>query len=168
MAIQFSQLPLKLTQYFFPVSVFNFIPVKSKDEKWTLAPSFQISTTISKNKDHPEIFEVRVGVNCPEDAPDGKKYNLSFKVEALGFFVNTSKEEETEQIRQIIQLNASAILIGAIREHIASVTSKSPFGTYYLPSLHLRIEKDDVPEPAIKKEPDKKTTLKKKKTVKKK
>ena len=78
--------------------------------------------------------------------------------------MNEDPAEETDDIILRIQVTASSVLIGMIREHIAAVTSGSPIGTHYIPPIQIAIK--DEPKSKEKNAKDSKPKSIRKSTVK--
>lgn len=145
MSIQFSTLPLKIHGYFFPESQINYTAMLKADDQFCVSKNLTISTSVTPNKERPETLEITVRVKTVADAPPDKPYNLEFDICALGFFENMDKKTEiTEEVKNIIHANGAAILIGAIRERLASSTASSPFGIYILPSIRVNIAHEET------------------------
>ena len=138
-------MPLKLQNYFFSDCHIVYTPATSENDKFSMPANFSVSTKIDEVKNHPGIWNIGVRVETLKTPDDTNRwYNFEFQIEAIGFFENTDESDVTEKIKQMIHANGAAILLGAIRERLASATATSPFGPYYLPALSLRFEKDKI------------------------
>lgn len=138
MAIQFQLLPLKILDYHFTeCSVTVLPPGKGDDHQYKMSKEFNISTYFDVVPNLAETAQVRVCITLPNNPPEGERFNLYFNIDVVGLFENISKKEKLDDIKDIVQINATAMLTSAARERLAVMTAGSPYGKYILPALSI-------------------------------
>ncbi|NLD04302.1 MAG: hypothetical protein GX672_00180 [Synergistaceae bacterium] len=159
-------LPLKICSRFFEKTCVSIIPPAGDigEENGVFLPeSFNVAFHIGKVKDMPKCWDCSVSIQSLPRG-DNKPLTLEYEVVAGGRFMNEDPAEETDDIILRIQVTASSVLIGMIREHIAAVTSGSPIGTHYIPPIQIAIK--DEPKSKEKNAKDSKPKSIRKSTVK--
>ena len=138
MAIRFQLLPLKILDYHFTeCSVTVMPPEKGEPFQYKMSKEFSISTNFDVVPDLAETAQVRVRIALPNNPPEGERYNLYFNIDVVGLFENMSKKEKLADIKEIVEINAAAMLTSAVRERLAAMTAGSPYGKYILPALSI-------------------------------
>lgn len=82
------------------------------------------------NKQDDEIYQVGVGVTVAKEVPSDQ---CGIDVFGIGTFTFTEPLSEEEKV-QILVHNGPNLVYGGIREVIASVSARGPYGEYYLPA----------------------------------
>lgn len=88
-----------------------------------------------------------VGVAVIIANEEGKKAPYSIHVSAKGFFDWIGRETEVVEMRDLIVVNGTSILYGAIREMVSNVTSRSMAGPLLLPSFNFIDKKPSLLSP---------------------
>lgn len=138
MAVQFNLLPLRILDYHFSeCSVTVIPPEKEDDTQYKISKEFSISTNFDVVPNSEEILRARVRITLPNNPPEGERFNLYFNIDVVGLFENMSKKEKLAEVKDIVEINAAAILVSAIRERLSVLTAGSPYGKYILPALSV-------------------------------
>ncbi|MDD3915204.1 MAG: hypothetical protein PHF76_11230 [Bacteroidales bacterium] len=132
-------LPLKICNRFLEkVSIIINLHAGDSNEKneMVLPESFNVAFRFGKVRNMPKYWDCSVSIQSAQRA-DGKQLALEYEVIAFGRFLNEDPNDETEDIIPRIHVTASSVLVGMIREHIATVTAGSPIGTYCIPPIQI-------------------------------
>lgn len=143
MQLQMSLSPLKLHKYFFPI--FDIQYTVKKEEGVDLSFPLDVNLTVGINKaasgDAYEVyarFMTKSGNNNIEN-----KYPFKFDICVLGLFSLVDKTiEVTEEVKVDIQNMALPVLLGAMRERLASATASYPTGVIVLPIFSITCAND--------------------------
>lgn len=133
---------VRLNQYFFPET--HVRALESHDPAGTRTGtvhsiSFHVDVVPTKKMQH------GVSVIFETDDEGGNNPPYSFRIVAYGLFEPESAE--TEDLIGDYQNNLEAVaiqvLFGAIREHLAAITARSPWSTFVAGAAHIQRRKDD-------------------------
>jgi preprotein translocase subunit SecB len=112
--------------------------------------SFEVShlITVLQSEEDPTQWNTKFGVRI-ENKPDQETAQYTGEIIIAGHFTLDAKFPE-EKAEQMVYLNSGAMLYGAIRELVTSLTSQSIHGELILPAIDAR---SFLPEAADKEEP---------------
>lgn len=139
------EFPIRLENSFFPVQEVRAIPEHNIEE--TRAGSeILITHHVEELSDRNNAFGVFVTLRLDEEKSKNPPY--FFELSAYGIFtIDEESEIPTEASRGMLEFSAIQILIGAIRERLASLTSRAPWGTFTLGIVPIAITpKNEEPE----------------------
>ncbi|HKR46038.1 MAG TPA: hypothetical protein VJU59_41330 [Paraburkholderia sp.] len=92
----------------------------------------QVAAPIEQSS--PYRFALKLGLKClPKEADDPFPY--SFDVEAEGFFEVIAEDEQ--KAHKLVVANGAAVLYGAIREQMLTLTGRFPQGPMMLPTVNF-------------------------------
>ena len=134
---------VRVSQYFFPET--HVVALAAHDPSGERHGS---CVNLEHRIDDIEGDQLQHGVSVTLTSNDEKGVNppYQFKIEAYGLFMPVS--EETDELIQAYHDNfetvAVQILMGAIREHLASITSRGPWTTFI--ASVATINQETVPE----------------------
>ena len=137
-------LPLKICSRFFEKTniVINLSAIDSDKKNGTILPeSFSVAFRFGKVKNMPKYWDCSVSIQSVQ-REDKKPLALEYEVIACGRFLNEDTSDETEDIIPRIHVTASSVLVGMIREHISTITSGSPIGTYCIPPIQIAVRNE--------------------------
>ncbi|WBE25055.1 protein-export chaperone SecB [Denitrificimonas caeni] len=146
MSIQLS--PLQLMQMTFTkTQVEVFETVEDAGEFW--APQFDfegvnllVENTIGQQENNTTDFMVALRVAVLNEADAVKKAPYTFDIAVQGVF-KLAESFTCEDRRDLVRVNGSAMLYGAIRDMLQQITARSMYGTLLLPTLHFLPESTD-------------------------
>lgn len=85
--------------------------------------------------DNTAVVAIRLQINQKGEERDD---DAPFWIEAeYTASFNWTDDMPEEEIEKFLRINASAVLIGYIRPHVAALTASSPFPTYNLPFVNV-------------------------------
>ncbi|MEW6563305.1 MAG: hypothetical protein AB1400_08770 [Pseudomonadota bacterium] len=123
-----SQFPLQLKQYFFTQIECNANPeyrpegTVNIDSKFVAAPS----------EDGPGVFTAELSMWVNEETSENPPYFIKIS----GFCVlQAAPDVSPEMANQLAVTSGAQVLVGAIREEIARLTARGPWGTFMLPLI---------------------------------
>jgi preprotein translocase subunit SecB len=125
-----------LIQYFFPETFVRAVP--DHDRAGTNDGTVQhLTHQIEELQTDTLQHGVSIRVSTDDDKSENQPY--SYSIEAYGIFGPTSAEsdQEIEDYRKNVEIVGVQILLGAIREHLASVTARSPWSTFIMGTANL-------------------------------
>ena len=102
------------------------------DPTSTRVPVFQTTTSRGKKADDPKRWKVDLQIRTPEQNESSQPYNIV--VELSGIFEVPDSTPETDW-ESFIAVNAPAVLFGAARELVGSITARGLFPAVILPSV---------------------------------
>lgn len=123
--------PLQLKYYF--IESFQITAQKAYDRKKSgknMTDILKSDTKFLANKANPKLWQVKLNILCKPDISDNVPYE--FNLSLVGFF-----EVDDPKQKDIVYINAPAMLYSAAREIIASITGRGPWGSVILPSINF-------------------------------
>lgn len=127
--------PLRLKEYSFPVQSVRANPeFRPQDERdgAKIAISFEFGKV---DDDDVWIADLKIST----DETEGTNPPYFFEIQAFGIF-----EMETGADEQVVttsgRIACFQVLAGAIREHIATLTSRAPWGVHFVNIIPIRIK----------------------------
>lgn len=140
MSIQLS--PLQLVQMFFTKTrVEIFEDAGAADETW--APQFDfagvnllVENTVGQQENNTTDFLVALRVAVLNEADAVKKAPYTFDIAVQGVF-NLAEDFACDDRTDLVRVNGSAMLYGAIRDMLQQITARSMLGTLLLPTLRF-------------------------------
>lgn len=144
--------PLEISSYFYP-AVTVAADAEFEPGKDTATPHIEVKVSVDhvENNTYQVALEITLG---PEN--DKKRQPYAIELVAIGIFHVDPNFPDPEKL---LRLNGAAILYGAAREFIITITSRGPWGPVTVPSISFLREEDVKPSEATKK-PEKKSTKK--------
>ena len=140
MSIQLS--PLQLVQMVFTKTrVETFEDADGLGEIW--APQFDfegvnllVENTVGQQESNTTDFLVALRVAVLNEADAVKKAPYAFDIAVQGVF-KLAEDFACDDRRDLVRVNGSAMLYGAIRDILQQITARSMLGTLLLPTLHF-------------------------------
>lgn len=132
--------PLRLERYLFPVQEVRANPAHDPS-KGLHGSHVRSDVHVAQVDEQPRRIVVEVSVCLDEAASDNPPY--FFNITAFGVFI--AEESATyDAAASLASLHGPQVLIGAIREHLALLTSRAPWGPFVLNivPLHISTEPD--------------------------
>jgi preprotein translocase subunit SecB len=123
--------PLQVKHYF--IESFQITAIKAFDRKKAVKNIEDILKSDTKylvNKTNPKSWQVQLNILLKPDISDNIPYE--FNLSLVGFF-----EIDDPKQKDIVYINAPAMLYSAAREIIASITGRGPWGSVILPSINF-------------------------------
>jgi preprotein translocase subunit SecB len=142
--------PLEISSYFFPaVSVAADAEFKPAED--TSPPHIEVKVSVDhvENNTYQVALEITFG---PEN--EEKKQPYAIEMIAIGIFHVAPDFPDPEKL---MRLNGAAILYGAAREFLITITSRGPWGAVTIPSISFLRPEDIEPHKATKKSKKKAT-----------
>jgi preprotein translocase subunit SecB len=128
--------PAKLIRYFFPVQEVQGNPEhQSENEQQT---AIRISANFTSIENASRNYIVEITVQLDEDKSENPPY--FFKIESFGIFEAADENLNDDQAKSLATTTGAQILIGAIRERIATMTSRGPWGILNLNTIPLVVD----------------------------
>lgn len=125
-----------LIQYFFPETFVRAVP----DHDRTGTSTGTVQHLTHQIEELPtETLQHGVSVRISTDDEKSENQPYSYIVEAYGIFkpTLTESDQEIEDYRKNVEIVGIQILLGAIREHLAGVTARSPWSTFIMGTANL-------------------------------
>ncbi|MFK0570339.1 hypothetical protein [Endozoicomonas sp.] len=146
MSVDVSFSPIQVKQLLFKkVLIEPRKPVDDDEGLW--APQFDfegveiktdIMTAYDENEDDPTHFMVCVRIQIANEKKDGAKlapYTVDVEGQA---FIHLLAPFPAEMRESIVSVNGSTVVVGAIRELVSQLTSRSLYGPMVLPTLRFQ------------------------------
>ena len=115
----------------------------SEDINESLAPQFDfegvkllVENTVGQQENNTTDFMVALRVAVLNEADAVKKAPYTFDIAVQGVF-QLAADFECKDRRDLVRVNGSAMLYGAVRDMLQQITSRSMLGTLLLPTLHF-------------------------------
>lgn len=122
------QCPLQLERYFFPhqevIANPDYIVDGRKD-----GSKLKSEVNIDSIEGKKGAFAVEVTISLDKETSDNPAY--FFRIQAYGLF-NDVSDLPREDAQAFAETAGVAILVGAIRERLADMTCRGPWGTYMM------------------------------------
>lgn len=135
--------PLEISSYFFP-SISVAADPEFKPGEDTIPPHIEVKVSV----DHVENNTYQVALEITlEPENEEKKQPYAIELIAVGIF---HVAPDFPDPGKLMQLNAAAILYGAAREFLITITSRGPWGAVTLPSISFLRSKDSDSQEATK------------------
>ena len=117
------------------------------------------TAAVQGQEDDPRDFMIELNVGITNEKNVHAPYKIDIGV--LGLFEISEKIEKDERVN-IVTVNGSSLLYGAIREQVSTITSRSYLGTMVLPTMDFRdhIQGNQTIEEKAEKKPEKKAEKK--------
>ena len=97
------------------------------------------------SEDH-DNFRIGMSINFQKKKGSKKgAVRYSGKVNLIGYFSLTDSVKD-EMKEKLLMTNGMSLLYGAAREHVASITSRGPWDSFYLPCVSFRPDEKSVDE----------------------
>lgn len=132
--------PLRLEQYFFTKQEVRANPThdQSKNKLGSVVNHHCASTVV---EGRPNTLAVECSIMLDEAQSDNPPY--FFSITAFGVFtLENEKEFSDDRAKQMATAFGLQVLIGAIREQIAALTSRGPWGVFLLNIFTVNVERD--------------------------
>lgn len=130
---------VKIVRYFFPETY-----VKAHQDHDPSGVKDGTVQTVSHNIEELPTENLRHGVSVRVSSDESQSENqpYTYVVEAFGIFEPdlSDSEEKVEDYRNNVGVVGVQTLFGAIREHLASVTARSPWSTFTINTVNIVIE----------------------------
>lgn len=107
------------------------------------------------NEKHPGVWMVPLHLKYESKSSDNVPY--SFSINIVGFF-RVHEEYPKDKAEDLIHINAPAMLFGAAREVIGSISGRGPWGPILLPSVNFIPKKKKGSLRTVKRKTKKKRT----------
>lgn len=134
--------PLQLVQMMFTKTRVETNEL-SEDINESLAPQFDfdgvkllVENTVGQQKNNTTDFMVALRVAVLNEADAVKKAPYTFDIAVQGVF-KLAADFECNDRRDLVRVNGSAMLYGAVRDMLQQITARSILGTLLLPTLHF-------------------------------
>lgn len=115
----------------FPKVNIEAVPEHDTDES---VEDLQIGLSSSTSQDKEHTIHTNVILENNDHIENNLPYKLDVHVYAT-FDCNTDLSKLADKIRKEIAIDISTMVIGSLREIIASITSRAPWGTYIVPFI---------------------------------
>lgn len=129
--------PLRLDRYFFTEQQVIANPDYQANSGQQV--DFRVDASASQIEGQPGRYGITAKVESNPEKSDNPPY--SFAITAFGVIATTEGVECVLAEAQI-ETSAAQLLIGAIRERLAELTARGPWGTLYLDFVPIRIKID--------------------------
>jgi len=132
-------LPLQLKEYFFPRQRVDANPNHdpAADIKVILDMRLDFNRVESASSD----YGLSLTVDLDEDSSQNHPYGFSMQV----FGVLSANDDVTEDVaRAFGETQIAQMLIGAVREHLATLTARGPWGPYFMELIPIKPKVEDA------------------------
>lgn len=127
---------LQLNQYYFPHQEVRANPAHDPSGfKNGAVVNFALNAGILSANTHQHYVEIIAEVD--ESASTNPAY--FFKIQAFGLFT-TDDSLTQDEAKALVAAHGSQVLIGSIRDHLVSLTSRGPWGSIYLNVITLHMQ----------------------------
>lgn len=123
-----SRFPLRLEEYYFPIQEVVANPSFSRSGNRN-GSKLRSNLTITRQNGAAGKWLVELVIDVDQDASENPPY--FFRIQAFGVFALEEGEQEALAQSAMATLGAQ-ILVGAIRERLASLTARAPWGQFFL------------------------------------
>jgi preprotein translocase subunit SecB len=137
--------PPQLDRYFFPYQEVRANPEHDANENWS-GTKVKANVNCFPVDEGVNTFAVELVVSSDDESSENPPY--FFNIQVFGYLVVES-EIELATAQRIAEATGTTVLVGAIREHLASLTARGPWGTFLLPVLSLNTGADKPTETGI-------------------
>ena len=137
--------PLKLRNFYtlesliqtvFPKATEEQVDIDTTDEQIPFVPDLDLNFDILDNPANQEEFAIKLTIKTKKATYFLPGYK--FKITIVGeFYLQDRQNLKPERHTQYVFFSALPMIISIARGEIATLTSKSMFGFYYLPSIYL-------------------------------
>lgn len=128
-----SQFPLQLKQYFFTqiecIANPDYDPTGN-----AMGSKVDCKFAVNPVDGQEDAFGIELAVWVDADTSENPPY--SFRVSAFGV-LNIAQGTPIEVATQLANVTGAQILVGAVREEIARITSRGPWGAFMVPIIPL-------------------------------
>lgn len=136
MAAVMNPAKLQLNQYYFPHQEVRANPAHDPSGiKNGAVVSFALNAGLSPTDNHQHFVEIVAEVD--ESASTNPAY--FFKIQAFGLFT-TDDGLTQDEAKALVAAYGSQVLVGSIRDHLVSLTSRGPWGSFYLNVITLHVQ----------------------------
>lgn len=132
-----SEFPLQLERYFYTEQQVSANPNYLESSSPHL--DFLIDASVVRLTDQPGKYGLTASATINQETSFNSPY--SFLISAFGI-VNVNKESDIAAAEAQIEVSGAQLLIGAIREHLAEMTSRGPWGAIYLDFVPIALKID--------------------------
>lgn len=154
--------PLHLEHYFLQALRFETKENFDRDQMALMPAPEDLKWNLENRDAEDGIFAFRLTLQLP---PENERFAYAFEIILTGIFKVDGKYEGDTQ--KIADANAPAVLFGAAREIIASVTGRGHFPALSLPTVHFQnLVREPPKKVKVKPKPKTKPTTKKTKALK--
>ena len=98
--------------------------------------SLLVENTVGQQESNTTDFLVALRVAVLNEADSVKKAPYTFDIAVQGVF-KLAEDFACDDRRDLVRVNGSAMLYGAIRDMLQQITARSMLGTLLLPTLHF-------------------------------
>lgn len=127
---------VKVIQYFFPET--HVKAMEGHDPSGVRDGTVNI---LSLQIAEVESEKFKNGVTLTYETDDKASQNMPYSIKAVAFGlfepVSAESEELVQDYRNNLEAVAAQVLFGAIREHIAAITARSPWSTFIAATVNL-------------------------------
>jgi len=126
---------IDIKQLIFPIQIVKTNPEHvSSGEEVTI----KASVDVKRNKIEGEETSIGIEMTVFLDKDESFNYPYDFEITVFSVFqLNKPVDKLTKKDKDFINMNTTQILIGAIRERLASLTSRAPWGDFVLNALSV-------------------------------
>lgn len=128
-----SPFPLQLRQYFFTQIECNANPDYDPTGN-TMGSKVECKFAVNPVDGQADALGIELAVWLDAETSENSPY--TFKISAYGV-LNIAPGMPLEAATQLAHLSGAQILVGAVREEIARITSRGPWGAFMLPIIPL-------------------------------
>jgi preprotein translocase subunit SecB len=125
--------PLRLEEYFFPHQSVDANPGHNPEAENDVALDIRVNVAQLETGDN--AYGVSLAVSVAEEQSDNPPYNFSIQVFAV---LSANGEVGYETARSFAESSVVPMLIAAVREHLASLTARGPWGPYFMKLLSIK------------------------------
>ncbi|ATX80652.1 hypothetical protein Ga0123461_2247 [Mariprofundus aestuarium] len=126
---------MKLENIFFPHQEVRALPTHDMEGN-RHGSRVTLTNTLSAMQGREDAFGIEVTLSLDEDNSENPPY--IFTISAFGIFVTDKNVSEVEQeLKAQMELAATQIVVGSIRERLSSITSRAPWGAFTLGIIPL-------------------------------
>lgn len=128
--------PLQLNGY--ELTHFSVHAREEFDGRKGYACSVAVDPTHLVNRENPGVHQLilRVEVCASAEDPAGAPYDIEIEGRAIVQVAEDSGLDDN-QLRKLVVLNGSSILLGILRGHVSQLTASGPAGMFLLPAVNL-------------------------------
>ncbi|ODB94071.1 hypothetical protein A3194_05270 [Candidatus Thiodiazotropha endoloripes] len=131
--------PLEINRIFFPSQYIKANPEHKPDQEKSIP--ITLNHTILRVNDSNNLYSVEVMIMLDKEASVNTPYE--FDTHAFGFFSFSDPDIDEDKKKYLLGTSGIQILIGALREHILSITSRGPWGPLTLSTIQINVINSD-------------------------